>query len=231
MGGAAVEKRVGDSVGIFASAIPRDNVSWTCSGVLLPGDIFMTNHHCGGVESDPGSYWTDEVLDNCLVDFSWDSGNTATQYGCGIVLAKDQRLDYSLIKLRPLLLGLPIDALPNPAQLTISSHNPRGVFIVHHALSMSKLVSDGCRAYDNVLPDNEQFYHNCDTQPGSSGAPVFDDNGSIIGLHHIGYKNVNGALQNMALWIDVVLSDACKQNGSHLSELWRGTTLSDICTR
>jgi V8-like Glu-specific endopeptidase len=33
-----------------------------------------------------------------------------------------------------------------------------------------------------------EITHRCDTEPGASGAPVFDANGRLIALHHLGFK-------------------------------------------
>ncbi|MBF0299009.1 MAG: trypsin-like peptidase domain-containing protein [Oligoflexia bacterium] len=42
------------------------------------------------------------------------------------------------------------------------------------------------------------FYHTCDTIPGMSGSPVFNDNWELIGLHFSGYTDRNPD-KNMAI--------------------------------
>ena len=41
------------------------------------------------------------------------------------------------------------------------------------------------------------FAHQCDSEGGSSGAPLFDKDGNLVGLHHLGYAEVAGHCDNM----------------------------------
>jgi len=49
-----------------------------------------------------------------------------------------------------------------------------------------------------------EILHSCDTEGGSSGAPVFDEEGNLAALHHLGYETPPGGkcdYQNKAVKI------------------------------
>jgi hypothetical protein len=67
--------RLGDRVGflIGSGPAPQGLVSWCCSGVMLTGDLFLTNWHCGGPTGVPATgVWHQERCATTLIDLSWD---------------------------------------------------------------------------------------------------------------------------------------------------------------
>ena len=66
--------------------------------------------------------------------------------------------------------------------------------MIHHAKCSQKLVSPKCSVKSvsypswRSAPAGSEFSHSCNSEPGASGAPVFDDHGDLIGLHHLGQK-------------------------------------------
>ncbi len=53
------------------------------------------------------------------------------------------------------------------------------------------------------------FTHSCDTAGGSSGAPIFDQDHRLIGMHHMGYMlNDDGTCdgENKAIWLKEIFS-------------------------
>lgn len=74
--------------------------------------------------------------------------------------------------------------------------------LVHHARCSSKKISDNCTIkqvnYKSPMGlDTAGFTYDCDTAGGSSGGAILDKNGSLIGIHHMGYlKNKNGDCDN-----------------------------------
>jgi hypothetical protein len=75
-----------------------------------------------------------------------------------------------------------VDGLPTGIALAASKPD-RGdhVSIVSHSLAMAKSWSDG-RVVDVVDDGGVVFSHSCDTLGGSSGAPLVDSNGDVVGM-------------------------------------------------
>lgn len=130
----------------------------------------------------------------------------------------DKRLDFALMRIQSVVGGA--TRQPIPARLAleeVSAGMP--AFVVHHSECAEKLVSSSCSvksaAVEAWQPDaagnlsNSDFSHDCNTERGASGAPVFDIKGRLIGLHHLGVKrapatcepqdNVNKAVRLMEI--------------------------------
>lgn len=198
-------KRSGDAVGmiysgkeLFSAGIRK---SWCCSGVLVGADLMMTNWHCGGVAKF-GAFWDPITCGNTLVDFSWDGGRTSRQFGCVEVVAQNEALDYAVLRLRPVLAeGGRTEGFTSPKISSAPVKNGTDLYVVHHANCSPKLLSANCsvgttgfRSWLNSataaadgIPANPEITHTCDTEPGASGAPVFDLDGRLVALHHLGF--------------------------------------------
>ncbi|MER9866809.1 serine protease [Mesorhizobium sp. M0136] len=215
-GGAEVF-RLADSVGMLLTGATDPQTlsqkSWSCSGVLIGESLFLTNWHCGGERwLKHELYWNDEVRGNCLMDFRWDEGTARSQFSCGEIAAQSEKLDYALLELGPLAGGPSLSSLPAAVPIDMSGV-PDQIFILHHARSKPKLLSKNCHA---TSEDNnpDLFLHDCDTDPGASGGPVFDSNTKrLVGIHHAGFvRDENCQVVkafNEGVRISPIISDAC----------------------
>jgi hypothetical protein len=189
----SVARRAGDPVGmLIAAAVLADGQkhSWCCSGVLLSSNILLTNWHCGGTSGmHDDAYWNSDVCGNTIVDLGWDDGRVSRQYSCDQVVAKNKALDFALLRLKPVIgmggvAGEPIKARWSESNATI----PSTIFVIHHAQCKPKLLSDRCSANEiQGIASQTIFTHACDTEPGASGAPIFDAGGRLVGLHQAGF--------------------------------------------
>ncbi|MBZ9815733.1 serine protease [Mesorhizobium sp. CA7] len=184
---------VGDEVGMMVGGNPDNQHSWCCSAVIVGDNIALTNWHCGGGVDE--QHWSSRTCAATIFDFGWDDGAVRRQYSCAKVLLADEGLDFALIALRPVLGGGGVNGASVPASVfsgTIDANEP--VFLVHHALCEEKRVSSQCKVVEKQRTgwratngDPSEFSHNCDSETGASGSPVFDLKGRVIGLHHLGF--------------------------------------------
>ena len=211
--------------------IPQ-NETWCCSGAMLTSDIFVTNWHCGGAGAlADGAYWNTQVQSNGIIDLGWQTGKAPRrQYSVVKLLRANERLDYALLRVRPTI-G-PGGATGRAVPVTVETSLPAAgdeIFLIHHAQCQMKLVSYAhCkvagvsyRAWTDPITagSGPDLTHQCDTEPGASGAPVFDIEGRMIALHHLGFQQpaagaqcqsdkLNKAVSMASIFADVQQGDA-----------------------
>lgn len=187
------KRRLGDHVGMLMGHLGK--TTWCCSAFAIGPNHVMTNWHCGGDEDIIGaeSVWNGEICKRTIIDFSWDGDATDREFACSKVVYLDKNLDIAVLEVRDLAEGggtlVPV---------TFRSSSPyvgENLHLVHHPACSPKKLSFGCsvrevgrRGWANQLPSD--FAYSCDTESGSSGAPVFDDEGRVVGIHHLGYQKV-----------------------------------------
>lgn len=193
-------KPLGDYVGFVMVSWLR--TSWTCSGVFLTENLLLTNWHCGGprelvqdgqtIQFPESGYWQDQIVKDTIIDISFDDDGLSMEYIGKKRIAMDPDLDFALLEV------VPLDAmkrmLPLPINLAPLANN-QSLKIVHHPEALQKNITFGvnCRVESNNVASwrNQvsgiDFSHRCDTEGGSSGAPIFNANGELVGLHHRGF--------------------------------------------
>jgi Trypsin-like peptidase domain/Effector-associated domain 1 len=179
-----LERGLRASRAVARLAITADGESFTGTGFLIREDLLLTNHHClfverlGGYAKASGmvawfNYQVD--VDNKPTTVESVDGDVATIDG-------DPADDWAVIRLCKALdpsiyrpLGLePTTTLVEGARVNIIQH-PGGVLkklsLIHNAV---------------VHVDGRLVQYLTDTEPGSSGAPVFNENWEVVALHHSG---------------------------------------------
>ncbi len=185
--GSLLAKRVADSVGFLQGSYEGGQQTWCCSAVAIDTDLVLTNWHCGGdAGMQSARYWSKDVCEQTMLDMSWDGDTESREYQCARVVA-DPALDLALMRVTPIDHAEPLVPLPLATTDTVSG----AASLLHHPQCRKKQVTETCRV-EKVGPvdgaEAAEFTHNCDSEGGSSGGPLYDRDGQLIGLHHAGFR-------------------------------------------
>ncbi len=220
---ANASRRLGDSIGFFMAAWGEQ--VWVCSGVMLASDLFLTNWHCGGPEqvaADNGGsvpfpkegLWHPQILDDALIDLSFDDDRLSREYAVRGVAAKDEALDFVLLEVTPLQgMGPARPVRIGDGALATGQR----VSVVHHPEGKPKQISTDCQIADSQYPGwraperETELSHRCDTEAGSSGGALFNERGELVGLHHLGFRFDPGTCtqtdrENKAVRMDAIVT-------------------------
>lgn len=190
--------RLGDNVGFLVNGIAE--VSWCCSAVFLSQDLVLSNWHCGGpsLEYDK-AFWNTDVCQSTLVDLSWTGKTVAREYNCFEKLASSKELDYVVFRVRPTVgVGAGQGAVRGVRIAAERAGRGDKLRLVHHPeCKIKQLTKKNCWVKSSNLTSWEgdlaatDFSHQCDSEMGSSGAPLFNSKGELVGIHHLGFKVVD----------------------------------------
>lgn len=213
----STKRKWGDNVAFLMIGLNEGSQPATCSGIALPPDLLLTAWHCGprlngAGDSIVSAFWSQSICDRTLIDLSWDDDEVSREFICREVLARSRDLDYVLLRVHS------IDGSPAIGPVPINLRRDAiTASIIHHPAASQKVISADCQILDWALSSGTDqtpgagFAHNCDSESGSSGAPVFDSKGAVIGMHHRGFEKVpqTGSCdnRNKAIWLDAILDD------------------------
>ena len=172
-----------------------------CSGFLVGQNSIMTNHHCVASQQE---------CEDARVIFGYQQIEGAN-FGLGMQIdcslfdesKSDRALDYSIFQLK----ASPGEDWPSVSLKEGESGNDGDpVFIVQHPNGERKQISYVNCAIETMLVDGSRdFTHTCDTVGGSSGSPVFNRQGKLVGMHHFGFKDEGIWTKNRAVDIQSIL--------------------------
>lgn len=200
--------RLGDAVGLLVTSwngVPP----WSCSGVMVASDLFLTNWHCGGQRTfQSDGFWNDLILRDSIVDLSWDGDSLSREFTVVAKVADSPTLDYAVLRVRPL------NALGRPHVARLSFAPPQSPLrTIHHPEALIKQLTRNCTVLNSSYRNwkrpelTTEFTHDCDTEGGSSGAPIFNATGEVVGLQHLGFECPPAEKVNKGVRMDAILDD------------------------
>lgn len=154
------------------------------TGWLLTKELLITNYHVieARNENEPDAPAADFLLQGkaTIVEFDYNADNMmGLAVGTVTVEAADAGLDYAILRLKA-----PVNRVAParfPHQIMVSATHPQSVNIIQHPFGHAKKVAiRNNHIYESVAPVVRYF---TDTEKGSSGSPVFNDNWQVIALH------------------------------------------------
>jgi hypothetical protein len=161
-----------------AAAVCRVNLAGGFGTGFLIGtrNLIMTNHHVIATAGDAATATAE-------FQFEQDAETIVVNFDPDRFFMTSKELDFTIVAIQSTGLELiaPIPLLRSPATVT------RGemVNIVQHPRGRKKEVAlhnnDVKRIKDKVI------WYVTDTEPGSSGSPVFNNNWDLVALHHAGW--------------------------------------------
>ena len=164
-------------------AIHSESGTSYCTGFLISEDWVLTTHHGLSLRASEPSRLIRGVT--ALFDYVWSMDGVALagieRKGNIASIVADPRDDWAVIQLeRPMPKKFPFLALKLKKEVQIGDL----VFIVQHPQGEPKKVA---LARDPVsYVDDKVVQYKTDTQPGSSGAPVFNEAWEVVAMHHSG---------------------------------------------
>lgn len=163
----------------------QDRKPVTCTGVLIGPDLLLTNEHC--INSA-------ESCDSMYATFGYEIGpdrrmRIGPSRACVDFqpLRVNYDLDATLVRL-----SSPVDPDIQPVSIADIAPAEGPLYIIQHPDGQPKQIAYiDCAAMLAEVDGRAQktdFTHSCDTARGSSGAPVFDMQDRLVGLHHFGFN-------------------------------------------
>jgi hypothetical protein len=194
----------------------------TGTGWLVAPDLALTCWHVvevlGMLETSIDSVDLQAQFDNTLLTFDYTVAGKGLQYGISAVehpTAETQTLDYAVLRLTdrddaPLsnrgYLELDVDA---PLNIQTS------LYIIQHPLGQPQQNAGGPFVKHSPIPD--RILYKTPTEPGTSGAPVFNRvNWRVVALHN--GENTTEQLREGTL-IKSILSDLQQHNSNLYDEI------------
>ncbi len=172
-----------------------------CTGTLIGMDVLMTNEHCVSSQAE---------AQGAFAVFDAESGvpdSLRENVDCGTFIGANAALDFALLRCT----NRPGERHGVAALFDGTVANNTPVFVVHQ--NCDYFLNQSCTPDKKVSSgiinsrSSTDYDHSADTLGGSSGSAMFDAQGRIVGLHHLGIggNSLGRGSSNRAVRMDVIL--------------------------
>lgn len=164
------------------------------TGFLVARNFIMTNHHVLRAEA---------AAEGATAQFDFETGKTPIMVALrpDRFFVTDRELDFTIVACE----GRGIEEIPtvqlrrNPALVTRSER----VNIIQHPRGRNKEIAIHDNHVERVM--SSVLKYKTDTEPGSSGSPVFNNDWELVALHHAGIQRAGGRATNEGIRISAIV--------------------------
>ncbi len=166
---------------------------------LVGQNIVLTNRHVMSIK--PGS-----KVHPCG-KFSVKLNHKEERVACERVRFCSNKFDYCVVEMQNMLNGSPLGAEIKPLRLTRKIKGDKDIRLLHigNAAGLGIQASSG----RGVVIQDGEFYHYAPTLGGSSGAPIFNERGVVVGINwgHTGGNYINETSFNRGVLIGTIFDE------------------------
>jgi len=192
---------------------PTAEGTFLATGFLIAPGVIMTNNHVLEKRSNARSSFVE-------FGFEEELSPTIRTLDPARLFITDASLDFTVVALdgdAPANTE-PIRLRQDPAAAIVGER----VSIIQHPSGRAKEVA----LHDNRVEDvrDTVVQYRTDTEPGSSGSPVFNSDWELVALHHAGVKEADGTALNEGIRVCAIVDRLLDRAASGGSEVFRALT-------
>ncbi|MEH7419152.1 DNA/RNA non-specific endonuclease [Neobacillus drentensis] len=184
------------------------------TGFLVSSNLLLTNNHV--LENEDSALFSVAQFNYEMDLDQKERPIKSFRFKPNILFITDQKLDFTLVAIEEISADgskssdfgfLPL--FPQKGKVLLGEY----VSIIQHPSGAPKAVA----LRENKITDifDDYIHYSTDTQPGSSGSPVFNDQWIVVGLHHAGVPDPNdntNFITNEGIRISSILKFAMEQS-------------------
>lgn len=201
------EQSLGKSV-FEARTGPGTNVG---TAFLVGVDVVLTNRHVMSKKQGAANWSCGK--------FSIKLNHREESVACKKVLFCSKKFDYCVVQMNSLIDGKNLSDEVKPLRLTKKVKNDKDLNLLHigNAAGFGLQASRG----RGITIQNGEFFHYTPTLGGSSGAPIFNEKGSVIGINwgHTGVNYIDDTSFNRGVLIKTIFDELKIQSRSTLMKI------------